>query len=124
MAVTTQVSSAVTGSPVFRVATAFAGPQHPESTNAAEVTPSASSVPTLQAVAPRPSVAERGTQNLIRTVHVAPNQTLYEISIENLGRYDDTTLRKIRALNPWLNNPDYVQSGSKILLPFLDEGSR
>jgi hypothetical protein len=59
--------------------------------------------------------------NVLRTVRVVPNQTLYRISVENLGKYDGATLQKIRELNPWLNNPACIQSGWEIRLPRLAE---
>ena len=56
---------------------------------------------------------------MLRTVRVVPNQTLYRISVENLGKYDDATLRKIRELNPWLDNPAHIQPGWEIRIPRL-----
>ena len=49
--------------------------------------------------------------------HILPNDTLFEISVQAFGRYDEETLAKIRELNPWLNNPDHIEAGQKIRVP-------
>ena len=119
VAIAKQVPSAA-GSLGVPGSTGFTGYLALGSLNAANVIPPASE---LQAAAQQPSVAERDKQNVIRTIRVAPNQTLYRISVENLGKYDGATLQKIRDLNPWLDNPDYVQSGWEIRMPRLARGS-
>ncbi len=50
-------------------------------------------------------------------VRVKPGQTLYEISVNKFGKYDDTVLEELRGLNPSLNNPDRIRSGQKIRIP-------
>lgn len=52
-----------------------------------------------------------------RSLSVSPGQTLYRISIENLGRYDPQILEEIRALNPWLSDPNSIPAGQEIFLP-------
>lgn len=52
-----------------------------------------------------------------RAVTVLPGQTLYRICINNLGRYDDEVLGRIRALNPGLIDPTQIKVGQTILLP-------
>jgi LysM repeat protein len=91
------------------------------STNAKDVIPATTSETKLRITEPSSSLAGQDTTNVLRTVRVVPNQTLYRISVENLGRYDDATLRKIRELNRWLNNPDYIQPGREIRMPRLAE---
>lgn len=54
------------------------------------------------------------------TVRVSPGQTLYGISVTNLGEYNGTILRELQKLNPWLGDPDYIQSGLKLTLPITN----
>jgi len=114
-----QISMTATSLPALPISTAFAGSQVLGSTNAADVIPAETSETKLRTTEPWSSSAGQDTMNVLRTVRVVPNQTLYRISVENLGRYDNATLRKIRELNPWLNNPDYIQPGREIRLPRL-----
>jgi type II secretory pathway predicted ATPase ExeA len=118
-AVAKQLSTAVTSLPALPVSTGFAGSLG--STNAANVIPATTSKTKLRATEPWSSSAEKDTMNVLRTVRVVPNQTLYRISVENLGKYDNATLQKIRELNPWLNNPAHIQSGWEIRMPRLAE---
>jgi type II secretory pathway predicted ATPase ExeA len=104
-----------------KISIASAGSQVLGSTNAADVIPAATSEAKLRTTEPWSSAAEQDTTNVLRTVRVVPNQTLYRISVENLGKYDNATLGKIRELNPWLNNPAYIQSGWEIRMPRLAE---
>ncbi|MGA7921626.1 MAG: AAA family ATPase [Candidatus Acidiferrales bacterium] len=50
-------------------------------------------------------------------VRVLPGQTLYQISVNKLGRYDDQVLEKLRGLNPSLKDPDLILSGQKLRIP-------
>ena len=50
-------------------------------------------------------------------VRVAPGQTLYQISLNKLGKYDGKVLEQLRGLNPSLNNPDRIRTGQKIRIP-------
>ncbi len=52
-----------------------------------------------------------------RAVLVNQNQTLYQISVSNLGGFNSEILEKIRELNPWLKNPNYIQTGQQIRIP-------
>lgn len=52
-----------------------------------------------------------------KLVQVLPDQTVYQIIIENFGRYDVPTLAKIRELNPWLTSPRRIKSGQTIVIP-------
>lgn len=56
-----------------------------------------------------------------KLILILPNETLYQISVKNFGKYDEGILARVRALNPWLNNPDYIVAGQKIRVP--DTGS-
>jgi general secretion pathway protein A len=51
------------------------------------------------------------------SVQVKPGQTLYQISVKQLGAYNGAVLEKIRGLNPWLSDPDHIQPGQKIRIP-------
>ncbi|MFZ0519484.1 MAG: AAA family ATPase [Candidatus Acidiferrales bacterium] len=51
------------------------------------------------------------------SVQITPGETLYRISVKNLGKYDPEVLTKIRGLNPWLNDPNRIRSGRQILMP-------
>jgi general secretion pathway protein A len=50
-------------------------------------------------------------------VRVMPGQTLYQISVKKLGKYDDQVLEKLRGLNPGLKDPDLILSGQKLRIP-------
>jgi type II secretory pathway predicted ATPase ExeA len=48
---------------------------------------------------------------------VQQNDTLRDLCISTLGRYDSTILSEIRKLNPDLKNPGHLQAGQEIRLP-------
>jgi len=48
---------------------------------------------------------------------VKPGQTLYEISVNKVGKYNDKVLEQLQDLNPWLSDPDRIQPGQKIRIP-------
>lgn len=50
-------------------------------------------------------------------VKVKHGQTLYEISLKRFGKYDDTVVEQLRAKNPWLNNPNLIITGQRLLMP-------
>jgi hypothetical protein len=50
-------------------------------------------------------------------VQISEGQTLSRISVENLGRYDQGVLEELRNLNPWLRDPNYIQTGRRIVMP-------
>jgi LysM repeat protein len=51
------------------------------------------------------------------SVRVMPGQTLYAISLANLGGYNGKVLQELRKLNPRLNDPDYLQAGQELKIP-------
>ncbi|HTV60701.1 MAG TPA: AAA family ATPase [Verrucomicrobiae bacterium] len=53
----------------------------------------------------------------LASLRVKPGQTLYQISVQHLGRYDHGALSQFQQLNPWLTNPDHIRSGRMILIP-------
>jgi type II secretory pathway predicted ATPase ExeA len=50
-------------------------------------------------------------------VRVQPNQSIGSIAKQYLGSFDEERLQQIKALNPWLTNPDRIQAGQELLLP-------
>jgi type II secretory pathway predicted ATPase ExeA len=48
---------------------------------------------------------------------VQPKDTLRDLCVSTLGRYDRVVLSQIQELNPDLRNPDHLDVGQKILLP-------
>lgn len=50
-------------------------------------------------------------------ITVGPNQTLRDIAVQYLGEFNETRLRQIRALNPSMEDPDYLLVGQSIWLP-------
>jgi general secretion pathway protein A len=64
-------------------------------------------------------VQEIGAEGFL--VVVAPKQTLRQICLLHLGRYDQHLVNTIRALNPALVDPGHLEAGQKILLPETPE---
>jgi hypothetical protein len=63
------------------------------------------------------------TQADSKVLIILPNETLYEISVKNFGKYDEKTLGIVRELNPWLSNPDHIEAGQKIRVPDTSSAS-
>jgi type II secretory pathway predicted ATPase ExeA/LysM repeat protein len=59
----------------------------------------------------------------VRTVRIEPNQTLYGISREKLGSFNDGDLKTLQSLNPWLKNPNFIRAGQTLLIPSASSGS-
>ena len=57
------------------------------------------------------------SRSLEWSVVVQPNQTLYSISRQYFNRVDGELIRKIRALNPQITDPDNIFVGQSLLLP-------
>jgi general secretion pathway protein A len=53
----------------------------------------------------------------VGTVRVAPGQTLLGICVEKFGSCTVELMQQIHLLNPWLNNPDHIESGQNIRIP-------
>ena len=64
---------------------------------------------------------ERGSLQVI-TVAAMPQQTLRDISLLYVGRFDDDLFKQICALNPELKDPNHPEAGQLIRLP-LPAGS-
>jgi general secretion pathway protein A len=71
-----------------------------------------SEVSLLRADAPNPKFESRS-----QDVQVKPGQTLYQISVNNLGKYNSKLLSQFQDLNPWLSDPDRIHPGQKIRVP-------
>jgi len=67
--------------------------------------------------------AAQETPVLFRSVQVLPGQTLYELCIENLGEYNETAVKEILKLNPWLRNPKQMHPGQIIRMPAASAAS-
>src|SRR5712691_42786 len=48
---------------------------------------------------------------------VQPKDTLRDLCVSTLGRYDEVVLSQLQKLNPELRNPDHLEVGQKIRLP-------
>jgi general secretion pathway protein A len=51
------------------------------------------------------------------SIQVTRGQTLYQISLKNVGTYNNAVLEQFRGLNPWLNDPNRIHPGQKIRIP-------
>ncbi|MGC1581990.1 MAG: hypothetical protein WA766_10920, partial [Candidatus Acidiferrales bacterium] len=58
-----------------------------------------------------------------RSVRANPNQTLSEICVHYLGKYNEQILAELEKLNPRLNDPDFIISGQQIRIPSATEVS-
>jgi len=58
-----------------------------------------------------------------RTISIVRNETLFGISMENYGRYDDQIVSVIRQMNPDLTDPDHIKAGQKLRIPVVDKNS-
>jgi general secretion pathway protein A len=68
-------------------------------------------------VEPRPVSTQVVSAAPHDSVRLMPGETLSGISVKNLGKYDHGILDQIRGLNPWVNDPDRIQSGRQIRMP-------
>jgi general secretion pathway protein A len=58
------------------------------------------------------------------TVIVQPGQSLKEICLQNVGRYDAELLSEISELNPQMKDPDHIEVGQSIWLPLGSKAGR
>jgi general secretion pathway protein A len=89
---------------------------HPVSTSAVSLTE-----PSTKAVAP--SVTPTLPPQAFRTIAIVRNETLFGISMENYGRYDEQLVNIIRQMNPGLTDPDHIKAGQKLRIPVIDKNS-
>jgi general secretion pathway protein A len=88
----------------------------PSTIDESDVPPPASLIPPADLAA---ASQTRQPEGLVRTVQVAPGQTLLGICIKKFGNCTSELLRQIHELNPSLNNPDHIESGQSIRVPVL-----
>jgi hypothetical protein len=81
-------------------------------------------------IAPSAAPSSRSSRPTTGTPHgeavrvtVLPQETLYRICVNNLGRYDQEIFSEIRALNPELTDPTQIKVGQTILLPAMKSAS-
>jgi general secretion pathway protein A len=71
-----------------------------------------------------PARTERALpEQAFRTIQVVRNETLFGISMENYGRYDQQIVDVIRQMNPWLEDPDHIRAGQKLRIPVVEQDS-
>jgi general secretion pathway protein A len=58
-----------------------------------------------------------------RSITVMPGQTLQRISVKYFSKYNREIFEEIHELNPWLINPNHIQSGREIRIPSVKEDS-
>jgi type II secretory pathway predicted ATPase ExeA len=63
------------------------------------------------------------TTEQYRSIIVMPGQTLHRISVKYFRKYNREILEEIHELNPWLINPNHIQSGREIRIPSVKEDS-
>jgi general secretion pathway protein A len=69
-------------------------------------------------VSAQPSLAAGLSDNdRILTVAIQKEVTLLELSVQHLGKFDDTTLEKTLELNPTLRDLNHIEPGQRIRLP-------
>jgi hypothetical protein len=53
----------------------------------------------------------------VLTVVAGPQQTLKDLSLRYVGRFDSDVAEKIRSLNPDLKDPDHLEEGQLVRIP-------
>jgi len=62
-------------------------------------------------------------EQAFRTISIVRNETLFGISMENYGRYDQRIVDIIRQMNPGLTDPDHIKAGQKLRIPIVSTDS-
>jgi general secretion pathway protein A len=60
-------------------------------------------------------------EQAVRTISIVRNETLFGISMENYGRYDQQIVDIIREMNPGLTDPDHIKAGQKLRIPVISK---
>lgn len=57
-------------------------------------------------------------------VHVMPGQSLCRICTAKFGKYDEAMVDRLRVLNPWMSDPNVLESGREVFIPssVMDSG--
>ena len=116
--------SAPTPAPAFRDSTILAAPN----VSLTGLNAESSSDHKIQVLLPpyegsQSDTTAENTNEKNHSVIVMPGQTLYQISVKYFGKYNSDIYEEIRDLNPWLINPNRINSGSEILIPLVREDS-
>jgi hypothetical protein len=79
----------------------------------------ASVIPSLVPVVPSSAGVDVRPQPVASagTIRVTAGKTLYRICVESFGRCNAEHLQEILRLNPWLSNPEHIESGERIRVP-------
>jgi general secretion pathway protein A len=93
--------------------TSSAAAPGPESSSERHVTDPAGGPPSVEM--PRTGAAESSIRSFKYVIQ--PNDTLRDLCVSTLGRYDGIVLSEIRELNPDLKNPEHLDVGRVIRLP-------
>jgi general secretion pathway protein A len=64
-----------------------------------------------------PDAPSPKTEPVSQEVRVQPGQTLYQISVNKFGKYNQNVLQELQVLNPGLNNPNRIIPGQTIRVP-------
>jgi hypothetical protein len=114
---------APTPAPVFRDSTILAAPN----VSLTGLSTEAPSDHKIQVLLPQNEAqSDTPAENTIEKNHsviIMPGQTLYQISVKYFGKYNSDIFEEIRELNPWLINPNHINSGSEIRIPLVREDS-
>jgi hypothetical protein len=65
----------------------------------------------------KPEVESSSVKQQPGSIRVSRGQTLIQICVETLGRYDPQILAEVRNLNPRLGDPGHIRVGEQILMP-------
>jgi len=63
--------------------------------------------------------AKTGHAESLENITIVSGDTLEGIATTHLGTFNGTVLRQIRALNPRITNPDHIETGRTLRLPYL-----
>ena len=110
--------------PVFRDSTSLAAPNVSLTGLKAEE-PSDHNIQALlsQYKGTRSSTPAKHITEQYRSIIVMPGQTLHRISVKYFSKYNREIFEEFQELNPWLIDPNHIQSGREIRIPFVREDS-
>jgi type II secretory pathway predicted ATPase ExeA len=115
---------APTPAPVFLDSTSLAAPNVSLTGLKAEAPPDRKiQVLLSQYNGPQSGAPAKHTIEQYRSIIVMPGQSLYRISVKYFRKYNREIFEEIHELNPWLINPNHIQSGREIRIPSVKEDS-
>jgi general secretion pathway protein A len=89
--------------------------------NSATASQNASIPPSVQSLISAPASSKLSAPTFVT---VKPNQTMYRICVETLGRYDDEILVQLRELNPKITDFTRIEVGQKIRIPAVQRAPK